>query len=58
MGFSSVEAKALVDRLGEHGLLAHGAGRQLLELAKAKEISVREAGSALLAGRYWEELPL
>lgn len=58
MGFSSVEAKALVDRLGERGLLAHGAGRQLLELAKAKEISVREAGSALLAGRYWEELPL
>ena len=58
MGFASVEAKALVDRLGERGLLAHGAGRQLLELAKAKEISVREAGSALLAGRYWEELPL
>ncbi len=58
MGFSSVEAKALVDRLRERGLLAHGAGRQLLEIAKAKEISVREAGSALLAGRYWEELPL
>jgi len=58
MGFSSVEAKTLIDRLGERRLLAHGAGRQLLELAKAKEISVREAGSALLAGRYWEELPL
>ena len=58
MGFSSVEAKALVDRLGERGVLAHGAGRQLLELAKAKEIPIREAGSALLAGRYWEELPL
>ena len=58
MGFSSVEAKTLIDRLSERRLLAHGAGRQLLELAKAKEISVREAGSALLAGRYWEELPL
>jgi D-ornithine 4,5-aminomutase subunit alpha len=58
MGFSSVEAKALVDRMGEHGLLAHGAGRQLLELAKAKKISVREAGTALLAGQFWEKLPL
>ncbi len=58
MGFSSVEAKTLVDRMGERGLLAHGAGRQLLELAKARGISVREAGTALLAGQYWEKLPL
>jgi D-ornithine 4,5-aminomutase subunit alpha len=58
MGFSSVEAKTLVDRMGERGLLAHGAGRQLLELAKAKKISVREAGTALLAGQHWEKLPL
>ena len=58
MGFSSIEAKSLVDRMAERGLLAHGAGRQLLELAKLKEISVREAGTVLLAGRYWETLPL
>ena len=58
MGFSSVEAKTLVDRMGARGLLAHGAGRQLLELAKAKKISVREAGTALLAGQFWEKLPL
>jgi D-ornithine 4,5-aminomutase subunit alpha len=58
MGFSSVEAKTLVARMGERGLLAHGAGRQLLELAKAKKISVREAGAALLAGEDWEKLPL
>jgi D-ornithine 4,5-aminomutase subunit alpha len=58
MGFSSIDAKTLVDRMGERGLLAHGAGRQLLELAKAWGISVREAGTALLAGQYWEKLPL
>jgi D-ornithine 4,5-aminomutase subunit alpha len=58
MGFSSIDAKTLVDRMGERGLLAHGAGRQLLELAKARGISVREAGTALLAGQYWEKLPL
>jgi D-ornithine 4,5-aminomutase subunit alpha len=58
MGFSSLEAKALVQRMGDAGLLGHGAGRLVLELSKAKGISVREAGEALLAGRYWEALPL
>lgn len=56
MGFSSIEAKSLVDRLVERDLLGHGAGRFVLELAKAKEISVPEAGAALLEGRLWEEL--
>ena len=57
MGFSSLEAKALVERMRARGLLGHGAGRLVLELAQAKQLSVREAGMALLAGRYWEELP-
>jgi len=57
MGFSSIEAKALVDRMLERGLLAHGAGRLVLELAKTKGISVRAAGIELLAGRCWKELP-
>lgn len=58
MGFSSVETKSLVDRMNERGLLGHGAGRLVLELAKAKGISVRAAGTALLAGHHWEDLPL
>ncbi|HEY7219571.1 MAG TPA: ornithine aminomutase subunit alpha [Candidatus Binatia bacterium] len=57
MGFSSIEASALVDRMNERGLLGRGAGRLVLELAKAKKFSVRAAGTALLAGHYWEELP-
>jgi D-ornithine 4,5-aminomutase subunit alpha len=57
MGFSSIEAKTLVERMDERGLLGHGAGRLVLELAKAKRISVRAAGTELLAGRYWERLP-
>ncbi|MGE0823801.1 MAG: D-ornithine 4,5-aminomutase subunit OraS [Candidatus Binatia bacterium] len=56
MGFSSVEAQDLVKRLGEQQLLSHGAGRLVLELAKVKGLSVREAGTALLAGHYWEDL--
>jgi D-ornithine 4,5-aminomutase subunit alpha len=58
MGFSSLEAGALVDAIEQYGLLCHGAGRLVLELSRNKGISVREAGSALLAGRYWENLPL
>lgn len=57
MGFSSLEAKALVDGMNERGLLGDGAGRLVLELAKAKNISVRAAGTELLAGQYWKELP-
>lgn len=58
MGFSSIEAGALVEGMRERGLLGHGAGRLILELSKRKGISVREAGAALLAGRHWEDLPL
>ena len=56
MGFSSIEAKQLVDRFNEQGLLGHGAGRLVLELAKSKNIAVRDAGEALLQGNYWQEL--
>jgi D-ornithine 4,5-aminomutase subunit alpha len=56
MGFSSLEAKGLVQQMGERHLLGHGAGHLILALAQRKALSVREAGTALLAGRYWEEL--
>ena len=56
MGFSSVEAGALVARIGERGLLGHGAGRLVLELAKRRGTTPREAGEELLAGRHWEKL--
>lgn len=56
MGFSSIEAKQLVSQFHEQGLLGQGAGRLVLELAKTKGITVREAGEALLQGDYWQEL--
>ena len=40
MGFSSVEAKALVDGFSRRGLLGHGAGRLVLELAQRREVPV------------------
>lgn len=56
MGLSSADAKALVAQIQERGLLGHGAGRLVLELARVRGISIREAADALGAGRYWEEL--
>jgi len=56
MGFSSIEAKNLIEQMGKHHLLGHGAGHLVLTLAKAKGLSVRAAGEALLAGHHWKEL--
>lgn len=56
MGFSSIEAKALVKGFAERQVLGRGAGHLVLELAKAHEMSVRAAGMALIEGRLWEEL--
>ena len=56
MGFSSLEAKALVEQIEKRELLSHGAGRCVLELAKQKQLSVRQAGLRLLKGEYWEDL--
>jgi len=56
MGFSSLEAKTLVEHMAERRLLDHGAGHLVLKLAQARKISVREAGLALIAGSHWEEI--
>ena len=56
MGFTSAEAKQLVDKMHTQGLLGHGAGHLLLRLAKCKGLTVRAAGEGLLNGEYWQEL--
>jgi D-ornithine 4,5-aminomutase subunit alpha len=56
MGFSSLEAKPLVTQMWDKGLLGHGAGNLVLQLAQKKGVTVREAGLSLLAGKYWEEV--
>ena len=58
MGFSSLEAKAIVNKMVEKGILGHGAGKLILKLAQKKGISVRDAGLSLIQGEYWEELPV
>jgi D-ornithine 4,5-aminomutase subunit alpha len=55
MGFSSLEAKAIVDRLAARKQLGHGAGRMVLELSRRQGIAVREAGLAVAAGELTPE---
>ncbi len=50
MGFSSLEAKAITDRLFEHNLLEFGAGHIVYFYSKENNISIREAGLKLLEG--------
>ena len=56
MGFSSLEAKAIVTGVIDHGLMGKGAGHVVLKLARRKGMDIREAGLALAAGRHWDEL--
>ena len=50
MGFSSLEAKAITDRLFEHNLLEFGAGHIVYFYSKENNITIREAGLKLLEG--------
>ena len=53
MGLSSLEAKALVDKCMEHGLLGHGAGHVVFKASKAWDLPVREAGLKLITLEDW-----
>lgn len=48
MGFSSLEAKALTEKMMEHHLLAHGAGHVVLKYAKTYNLLIRDAGMKLM----------
>lgn len=57
MGFSSIEAKPIVDGLMERELLGHGAGNAVYRLAKKLDLDIREAGLSLVEGKNWDLLP-
>ena len=52
MGFSSIEAKPIIDSLIERNLLGHGAGNTVWRLSEKLGISVREAGVGLAGGKH------
>ncbi len=56
MGFSSLEAKGIVDKCLERGLLGKGAGNCVYRLSKMRGCGTREAGLNLAAGDGWDEV--
>ncbi|MGB9679493.1 MAG: ornithine aminomutase subunit alpha [Thermoanaerobacteraceae bacterium] len=52
MGFSSIEAKEIVNRVEEKGLLSKGAGNIVLQVAKKSNINYLEAGKGLYEGKF------
>lgn len=56
MGFSSLEAKEIVNIVLEKGLISKGAGHVVYKLSKKKNISVREAGVKLINGECLDEV--
>lgn len=55
MGFSSLEAKALVEGCIEHHLIEHGAGNVVYRLSGKDGTDVRTAGLKLIEKQAWEE---
>lgn len=56
MGLSSLESKDLVQKIWEKELVSKGAGHIVWKIAQDKGLSIREAGQALIAGKYWEDV--
>lgn len=54
MGFSSLEAKSIVDQTIDHKLIGKGAGHVVYRTAREQGLEIREAGLALMEGKYWE----
>jgi D-ornithine 4,5-aminomutase subunit alpha len=56
MGFSSIEAKPLVEMAIDRGLIGKGVGHCIYKAAKQNNMSIRDAGLAMLDGKLWETL--
>ena len=55
MGFNSLQANVLVDKIFEKNLLSKGAGHIIWKVAKNNNLDVIEAGKQMIEGKYWEE---
>lgn len=55
MGFSSLEAKPLVEQAMDHGLMGKGVGHVVYRIAKEKNLELRTAGLELMEGKHWDD---
>lgn len=56
MGFSSLEAKILTEKMLDYHLLEHGAGHVLYRYAKMNKLSIRNAGLRLMDTKEMEKI--
>jgi D-ornithine 4,5-aminomutase subunit alpha len=56
MGFSSLDAQAIVSHAQKRGLLGKGAGNLVLRHAKASGTDYMSAGKCLSEGKGWDDL--
>ncbi|AKI98139.1 ornithine aminomutase subunit alpha [Kosmotoga pacifica] len=54
MGFNSLEAKAIVEKVFDFGLLGKGAGHIVYRTAKELGKPILETGRELASGQHWE----
>lgn len=56
MGFSSLEAKSIADKVIELGLLGKGAGNVVYRLARKSKVGIHDAGTAIIDGGSDDEI--
>jgi D-ornithine 4,5-aminomutase subunit alpha len=56
MGFSSLEAKDIVEKTIKHGLISKGAGHVVYRLSKLENINIRAAGLQLIEDKGWQKV--
>jgi len=54
MGFSSIEAKSIVEKAIDHELIGKGVGHVVYRVSRNENIQIREAGLKLGAGELWD----
>ena len=56
MGFSSMEAKVIVDKTLDNNLIGKGAGHVVYRYSKLANLTLREAGLLLMEDKGWDEV--
>ena len=55
MGFSSLEAKPLVELAMDHGLIGFGVGHVVYRVAKDNNMEIVAAGREMIEGKHWQQ---
>lgn len=55
MGFSSLEAKPLVEGAIDRGLIGKGVGHVVYRISKEKNIPLRQTGLEMIEGKHWDD---